>query len=272
MTPVVLIILFVVGACIGSFLCCQARRLHIRASSTKHSKLGKRSVCLHCHRQLTWYDNIPVISWLVLRGKCRQCGASIGAAELLAELGLGISFLALGTTLNIDSASALEWGVLIATLLLVTVLGFLAIYDGLYGELPVLYLTISIICAILVLTLKLWALASVGAFSMANIWYTVVSVAILGGLYLVLYIVSRGKWVGDGDWLLGTAIGLALANPWLAVVALFVANAVACLVMLPRVKGGKDRRIYFGPFMVVGYIVATVLAEYIVALLPGGML
>ena len=50
---------------------------------------------------------------------------------------------------------------------------------------------------------------------------------------MLLYLISRGRWVGDGDWLLGLALGLALATPWLALINLFLANLLACLVMIP---------------------------------------
>ena len=153
------ILLFILGSCFGSFLCCQARRLHLKVAE-KGKKLGARSVCLQCNYQLKWYDNIPVLSWLFLRGKCRKCGKKIGLAEFLSELGLGLAFLALGTTINPTAANILQWSIFMTTLILTISLGFLAIYDGIYGELPTSYLTISIICAIIVLCLKEWLILS----------------------------------------------------------------------------------------------------------------
>ena len=160
------IILFILGACFGSFLCCQARRLHLKSTKGKSKKLSSRSVCLNCGYQLKWYDNIPVFSWLFLRGKCRKCKQKIGFAEILSELGLGLAFLALGTTIDPVTASILEWAILLATLILTIILAFLAIYDGLYGELPTTYLTISIVCAIIVLCLKEWLALSISPLFM----------------------------------------------------------------------------------------------------------
>lgn len=258
-----IILLFVIGSSLGSFLCCQARRMHLKTiSKGKSKKLSSRSICLSCGYQLRWYDNIPIISWLVLRGKCRKCGKKIGLAEILSELGMGLTFLALGTTINIDSASPFTWAVFIFTLFLVLSLGFLAIYDGLYGELPTLCLTISIICAIIVLCLKEWLILSSSSFSPNIILDPIASVAILGGLYFILYLVSNGRWVGDGDWILGTSLGLALASPWLALITLFVANVLACLVMTPVVKKSKNKRIHFGPFMVIAFVIALTFADF----------
>ena len=256
------ILLFILGACFGSFLCCQARRLHLKSTKGKSKKLSPRSVCLNCDYQLKWYDNIPVFSWLFLRGKCRKCGKKIGLAEILSELGLGLAFLALGTTIDPAAASILEWAILLATLILTIVLAFLAIYDGLYGELPTTYLTISIICAIIVLCLKEWLFSSISPFSAENILAPLASAAILGGIYLLLYLFSKGKWVGDGDWLLGTALGLALSSPWLSLITLFLANVLACLVMAPVVKKNKHKKIYFGPFMVIAFIITLTFADF----------
>lgn len=256
------IILFILGACFGSFLCCQARRLHLKSTKGKSKKLSSRSVCLNCGYQLKWYDNIPVFSWLFLRGKCRKCKQKIGFAEILSELGLGLAFLALGTTIDPVTASILEWAILLATLILTIILAFLAIYDGLYGELPTTYLTISIVYAIIVLCLKEWLALSISPFSAENILAPLASAAILGGIYLLLYLFSKGKWVGDGDWLLGTALGLALASPWLALITLFLANVLACLVMAPVVKKNKHKKIYFGPFMVIAFIITLTFADF----------
>ena len=258
-----LILLFAIGACFGSFLCCQARRLRLRSTTKgKSKKLNSRSVCLSCGYQLKWYDNIPIFSWIFLRGKCRKCGKKIGLAEILSEFGLGLAFLALGTTINLFTASVLEWAIFAATLLLTLSLAFLAIYDGIYGELPTKYLTISIIYAIIVLCLKEWLILSTTSFSLANILEPLASVAILGGLYLILYLISKGKWVGDGDWLLGTALGLALASPWLAIITLFIANVLACLIMAPFMKKRKNKKIYFGPFMVIAFVITLTFADF----------
>ena len=278
-----LAILFIVGACLGSFLCCQARRLHLRtaepvrptkptkATKSKSAKspirLGKRSVCLHCGYQLKWYDNLPLISWLVLKGKCRKCGKKIGLAELLSEFGVGLAFLTFGLGLQfrgitleimLDSQPLITW-LSLATMLLVFIplLAFLAIYDGLYGQLPTLYLTFSIICAIIIITLREWASFSNLATLGQHLVDLLFAFLILGGLYFVLYKVSKGKWVGDGDWLLGTALALALGTPWLALLTLFIANFLACLVMLPTLKRNKTHQIYFGPFMVIAFIIVS---------------
>ena len=68
--------------------------------------------------------------------------------------------------------------------------------------------------------------------------------------------------MGDGDWLLGTALGLALASPWLSLITLFLANVLACLVMAPVVHKNKRKKIYFGPFMVIAFIITLTFADF----------
>lgn len=274
--------MFAIGACFGSFLCCQARRLHLKeqgtaksakptkstqtsSQSTKHhatkpSMLGNRSVCLHCGHQLKWYDNLPILSWFALRGRCRKCHHKIGLAEILSELGTALAFLALGATVDIGTVSVPSWAAFVVMLMLTIVLIFLAIYDGLYGELPTIFLIMAIVLAFVVIIFKIATVLVLEPFNPSLIFAPLLSTAILGGLYLVLYLISKGKWVGDGDWLLATAIGLALGNPWLAFITLFFANLLACIIMAPFAFRRKKHQIYFGPFLVIAFVITLALA------------
>lgn len=261
--------LFILGACLGSFLCCQARRLNIKQKFGKKAKqkLGSRSVCLHCNTKLKWYDNIPIFSWLFLAGKCRSCHHKIGILEFLSEIGLATSFLVIGTTINPDSATINTWLIFIFTILATIVLAFLAIYDGAYGELPMQFLCLAILLGLAVAFLKQSQVVALSGFSSEIILNPLGSVAILGGLYLLLYLISKGKWVGDGDWLLGIAIGLALNSPWLALFALLISNILACFIMLPFVIKNKNKQIYFGPFMVAAFVITIACSGLFMSLL-----
>ena len=266
--------MFIIGACVGSFLCCQARRLHHRSTSKgkRSSKFGRRSVCMHCKKQLKWYDNLPIISWLMLRGRCRHCHKKIGAAELLSEVFSSIAFLILSFTVNPATALPLDWIIFGFSIILMSTFIFLAIYDGIYGELPTLCLVLSIVCAAIIAALKFSAAISISGFSPALILDPIFAIAILGGLYLILYIISKGKWVGDGDWLLGHAIAIALGTPWLALIALFLSHFLACLVMYPLIKSSKPskstrrksaaHKIHLGPFLVAAFILVYSFADF----------
>ena len=93
------------------------------------------------------------------------------------------------------------------------------------------------------------------------VYNPLLAMALLGGVYLVLYLISKGKWVGDGDWILAAALGLILYYPWCALIALLTANVLACVVMLPFVIRNKNHQIYMGPFLVAGYVVTLFLIE-----------
>ena len=262
--------MFILGACFGSFLCCQARRINLKESKKKRKKLGKRSVCLSCGYKLKWYDNIPIISWLMLKGKCRKCHKKIGLMEILAEVLTAVAFLMIGTTLDIDWIVSYEVVNFAFTLVFLISVAFLAIYDGLYGKLPLTGLIIAIVIAFVkTVTLNIMYMSTGWRFEWGMVYMPLGAVAILGGVYLVLYLLSKGKWVGDGDWLLGTAIGLCLGHPWLALITLFLANLIACLVMAPVVKKTKNTKIYFGPFMVIGFVIAYTFSTFFFFALGG---
>ena len=84
------------------------------------------------------------------------------------------------------------------------------------------------------------------------------SVAILSGLYFVLYQVSKGAWVGFGDVKLGLGLGLLLADWKLALIALFFANLIGCIIVIPLMVTGKLKRsshVPFGPLLIAGAII-----------------
>lgn len=80
---------FVLGTVIGSFL-----NVCIYRWPAEQSVLRPRSRCSRCERQIAWYDNIPIVSWLLLRGRCRHCGERISVQYPLIELVTGVLWLA----------------------------------------------------------------------------------------------------------------------------------------------------------------------------------
>ena len=227
-----LLALALLGACFGSFACCQTWRLRYRE---KNQSLGPRSLCLHCKKQLKWYDNIPVLSWLILKGRCRHCHKKIGLAEFLSELALLIIFPLLGlhfwpalqTTLPII---LLPIGQLLFLLALVTVLWMLLLYDAKWQKLPSRLLVIANLLAIFYAGLTLWLSAlspevtDVFASIKSSLFSLLISVAVLAGIYYLLYFLSNEQAVGSGDWLLCLPIALVLGHWWLALIELFLSN------------------------------------------------
>ncbi len=92
-------ILFVAGLVAGSFVSVVAHRL-----PRKESIVGPRSKCPHCDETIAAYDNVPVLSWLALRGRCRRCGERISPRYPLVELALGILYAVVYLVLEEDAA------------------------------------------------------------------------------------------------------------------------------------------------------------------------
>lgn len=243
------IILFVFGAALGSFACCQAWRIK------SHDK-SPRSHCEHCKYQLTFRDNIPIISWLALKGKCRRCRKPIGITEILAELGLAITFVLtyLLWPFALDPANPLTIAHFAIFLLTLVGLCILFIYDWRWGELPVKPLIFCAICAIIYISLQYGASIAHSSFSPNTITSLLGAFLILPGLYYFLYKISDEKWVGSGDWILCIPLALILGNFQLAFFCLFTSNLLGTLFALPQLRK-KTRKIHFGPFLILGFLI-----------------
>jgi prepilin signal peptidase PulO-like enzyme (type II secretory pathway) len=216
-----------------------------------------RSRCLHCNNELAWYDLLPLASWLSTRGKCRYCHKSIGWFEPVIEIGTATLFVSfLYFWLNVQGiASIADMGLLLIWLTILVMMVIMFAYDAKWFLLPdVIMLPVIGLSAVIALV-RIMSAPDV----LTEILMTVGSVAILGGLYLLLWLVSRGGWVGFGDVKLGLALGLLLGSWQLAFLALFLANFFGLLVVLPGLvtrKIGRGSHIPFGPMLMLGFIVS----------------
>ena len=220
-----------------------------------------RSRCLSCQHQLAWYDLVPVVSWLSLGGRCRYCRQPIGWAEVAGEVALAGLFAVsawlwpLATWLDI--ASLVVW---LCGLVCLTVL---FIYDAKWFLLPD-----SLNYAFIGLGLA-YALFQIGGSS--AMWTGVLDLAgalvILPGLYLALYLMSSGRWVGFGDVKLAVGLALFLGNWQLAFLALFAANLIGTIIVLPGMISGslkKGAKVPFGPLLIVGFVLIFFVGQTIV--------
>jgi prepilin signal peptidase PulO-like enzyme (type II secretory pathway) len=95
----------------------------------------------------------------------------------------------------------------------------------------------------------------------------VVAGVILSGLYLALWYVSKGRWIGYGDIKLGLALALLLGDWPLAFIALFAANFIGCLVVIPGLLSGRMTRqthVPFGPLLIAGGVIAMLFGQIII--------
>lgn len=234
---------------------------------TKQSFTSDRSVCLHCKRTLHWYDLLPLLSWLSVRGKCRYCKKKIGIMEPLIELGVAAFFVAsyvfwpdmLTSPLAIMHFAL--WcvaGVLLAILFAYDMKWFLLPNKIVFPLIGLAAVIAGISIASMTTTPLLEALINLS-----------VSIVILSGLYLLLWKVSNGQWIGFGDVKLGLALALLLVDWQLAFLALFAANLIGCLIVIPGMLAKKitrKTRVPFGPLLIAGAIIAKLFGDDILAI------
>lgn len=214
-----------------------------------------RSVCLHCGHQLAWYDLLPLISWLLLAGKCRYCGKFIGWFEPLIELGTAVFFVVSYIFWPHELAAVSDIALL--GLWLAAGLGLIILlsYDAKWFLLPnrVMFPVIGIAATSAIIHI------ATSSSPLETLLSTMWACVILSGLYFALYILSKGEWIGFGDIKLGLALALLLADWRLALLALFMANLIGTMVALPALlsrKIGRNSRIPFGPLLVLGWLIA----------------
>jgi prepilin signal peptidase PulO-like enzyme (type II secretory pathway) len=261
--------LLALGLAAGSFVNALVWRLHEQSKKDKERKtkgknlsiLNGRSMCVHCHHVLAWYDLIPILSWAALKGKCRYCGKPISAqypiVETITALVFVLSYVFWPTSFSADG----EWLLLATWLAGATGLVALAVYDLKWMLLPnkIIYPTLIVAATgravyIAVFSDRVWHALFLWAFS----------VVIASGVFYVLFMVSKGKWIGYGDVRLGLVTGTLLADPELAVAMIFVASLIGTLVVLPALLKGRRTlasRLPYGPFLIAGTAIILLFGE-----------
>lgn len=236
-------ILFIFGLAIGSFINVVVLRLHANRS------LGGRSECFSCHKQLKWHHNIPVISFLVLKGKCAWCQDKISWQYPLVELGTAILMLLGGL---FGKSTDVNW--LIAYTLLVFFAVALFVYDYKWQLLP-----------------DVLSYSAAGTMLVINIWRgldwhnLVVGALVVVGFFLMQYLFSQGTWLGLGDVILGLFIGFSLGWPYVIIAVMFaywLGAATAVGLLLTKKRGWKSQ-MPFGTFLTLATVIVFVWGEAI---------
>lgn len=272
---IIYLALVLLGACFGSYAAATVWRLRAKQlvadkaagepyDKAEYQRLKKltgkklrndRSCCLECGYTLKWYDLIPVVSWLSLKGRCRSCKHAIGWFELLMELGMVAYFVLSYVLWPGGVASGLEIAHFVLWLAAGVAMAVLLAYDWKWFLLPD-----QATIALAVIGAAIVGVSAAETQDVAGtIWAAVASVGVLGGLYAALYAGSRGRWVGFGDVKLGGALALLLVDWQLALMALFFANLIGCLVVIPGLatkKLSRTSHVPFGPLLIAGALVA----------------
>lgn len=233
------------GLIIGSFLNVVIYRIGTGAG------LGGRSACGSCDTQLRWFELIPVVSFLVLRARCRTCSSPISWQYPLVELATGLAFAA---AFYVTGPSL--WFFVHATLLAVLIVIF--VYDLYHMIIPTIPLCIAIVAAALI------------GFSTLGVQAAFMGAAILFAPLYLLWRISGGKWIGLGDADLVAVFGFALGSVLgvsSVVLGFWLGCAYAVVLLCRKVfKLGDHAEIPLGPFLIAGFFAVYLLGIDVVGL------
>lgn len=254
-------LLIIYGLVAGSFLTAYTYRLPLGKSVKKG-----RSICPNCKEIIVWYDNIPLLSFLLLKGKCRKCGRKISirypVIELISAAGfVGTYYLlaACGTTFPASSNLICSWQ---------TILGPFS--------LPFMLLIFLIVLTIFIIDLEkriipdelsLFGLVLVFLILLlidpSRLYVHLLAGFGVGVFLLLIYILTSGKGMGLGDVKLALFLGSLLGWPWTAVwlFGAFLTGAIvgSILILIKKISFGKQ--IAFGPFLILSLVITLIWGE-----------
>lgn len=243
------------GAAMGSFLGVVIERSSITGKKEEGKRkkdrketleiVGGRSLCLGCGRQLKWWENIPVISFIFLTGRCRTCHSPIPYWLPLIEISGAAAGAAIAARMGQISLISLIGLICVAAGLI-----WIFFSDLVYGMIPDWAVLIGAGGAI--------AMRLMSPMSPMSLMAQVAAAAGAAGFFWLLVMITRGKGMGMGDVTLAFFLGLWLGWPAIAV-AIYLAFILGATVGVGLILLGKKRfgqTIPFGPFMIIGSLLA----------------
>jgi leader peptidase (prepilin peptidase) / N-methyltransferase len=234
-------IAFLGGLVVGSFVTVVAHRV-----PRGESIVGPRSRCPACGAQIAAYDNVPVVSWLALRGRARCCGAPISARYPLTELTLGLLYAATVVVLWDDSGEVALGLVFVTTLLAVTLTDL---------ERRIIPNRILAVAAVL-------GIATAAVTDPGSLPERAIAAAAAGGLLFVAAL-AYPRGMGLGDVKLAAMMGLFLGRDVgpAILVALLTGSVVGLAMIARHGAAARKRAIPFGPFLALGGVVGVLVGE-----------
>lgn len=247
-----LIFIFLIGLCVGSFVNVCIYRL----PKSKQVLLG-RSYCPKCKKKIKWFDNIPVLSYFLLNGKCRSCKKKISPQYFIIELLIGIGFLLI--FLNYQNYFA---SVLLSILLAMYVMIF-------FIDLKHFIIPDPLNFGVIILALVKNFLPDLNLVFTQNI-----ILSIIGGIvgysliWIIIYLYRTFKKIegmGLGDAKLMAGIGLLFGWPSVPFI-LFVSAVLGLLLVMPSLlkkKRSLKSEIPFGPYIITAGVIYFYFGEYL---------
>lgn len=242
-----IITFFIFGTIIGSFL--NVVVLRFRTGRL----FGNRSICFSCSKVLRWFELVPVFSFLFQKGKCLRCKTGISWQYPIVEVGTGLLFALTALyffpvfELNISYFLLFTFYFLILFSLLVAI----TIYDFHHKIIPNEFVYTFIFFGIIGLFLP------TGINSIEFGWYNIFAGVLIAIPFVLLWLISKGRWMGLGDpkLMIGMGTVLGLAQGIAAVVVSFWIAAFVGIILILTKRAGRKTEIPFAPFLVFGFII-----------------
>lgn len=230
----ILILLFLLGLCFGSFCNVLIFRIPKGEEFVRTS-----SHCMTCGHTLRWFELIPLVSWLIQGGKCRSCKTKLSPQYPLVEAANGLMWLVTGMIFRGDWLTVALYCILFSMLLVLSVIDWrtFTIPNG-------INLVIFLLGLVRVLTDR------------GNLINYLFGMTAVGGVFLLLHILTRGQGLGMGDVKLVAAAGLLLGLPKM-ILGITLGSLMGAVIHSVRMKYGADRRLAFGPYLAAGIWVSA---------------
>lgn len=235
-----IILVFLYGIVIGSFL-----NVCIYRIPRKESIVISRSHCMSCGYQLRWYDLIPVLSWIVLHGRCRRCKEKISMQYPIIELSNGVLWVTLIAVYGFSVDGILYC--LMGSCLLV-----ISLIDARTYEIP-------LGCNICLLVLGIIRQLIHGIS-----WTSLLDLLMISGILAIVFVITKGRGIGGGDIKLMAVTGLLLG--WQKNLIAFMTGCLyGCVIHIIRMKVSKaDHVLALGPYLAAGVATAVLFGTQII--------
>ncbi len=240
MTFLNIFIFFILGTIIGSFL-----NVVVFRYNTGLSFARGRSKCFSCNKELSWYELVPLFSFLFLGGKCLSCNSKISFQYPLIEFITGVVFSLIFWKVGINIF--LPFYLVVFSLLIA-----ISVYDFRHKIIPDGMSFSFSLLALIILLIK----ASLGFFNV----YDLLAGPVLAAFFAFFWLVSSGRWMGFGDAKLALGVGwlLGMASGTFAIILSFWIGAAFSLLLIAweRIKNfkwgiGMKSEIPFAPFIIL---------------------
>lgn len=241
-TFVLFLFVFLYGIVIGSFLNVLIYRL-----PNGEDIVLKRSHCMKCGYILKWYDLIPIISFLFLKGKCRKCNDKISLQYPMIELLNGIFYLLIFYIKGFHITSII-YCLFVSTLIVISVI------DWITFEIPIglNYFIFILAIIIFVINIENWIPHVIGFFA-------------ISGFLFIIYLCSKGRAIGGGDIKLMAVCGFLLGFK-LIILSFILGCIFGSVIHLIRMRiSNQDNRLAFGPYLCFGMFLALLFGNQLIS-------